>query len=100
MANIRNLKGIGEAKAKLFAALDIESTSDLLHYYPRTYSDRRKNAPLSSFKNIEDICAPFKVLSAQGIKARVVPFRVARRRRANVDRERDDLIGVRWEFAF
>lgn len=72
MANIRNLKGIGEAKAKLFAALDIDTVSDLLHYYPRTYSDRRKNAPLSSFKNIEDICAPFKVLSAQGIKARAL----------------------------
>ncbi|MBQ2312968.1 MAG: hypothetical protein II183_02265, partial [Elusimicrobiaceae bacterium] len=70
MANIKNLKGVGEAKAKLFAALDIETTSDLLHYYPRTYSDRRKNAPIGSFKHIEDICAPFKVLSAQTIKAR------------------------------
>ena len=70
MANIRNLKGVGEAKAKLFAALDIDTVSDLLHYYPRTYSDRRKNAPLGSFKHIEDICGCFKVLSAQGIKAR------------------------------
>ena len=68
--DIKHLKGIGDAKAKLFAALDIETISDLLHYYPRTYSDRRKNAPLSVYKNIEDICAPFKVLSAQSIKAR------------------------------
>lgn len=72
MGNIKNLKGVGEAKAKLFAALDIETVSDLLHYYPRTYSDRRKNAPLSVYKNTEDICAPFKVLSAHSIKARAL----------------------------
>ena len=72
MGNIKDLKGIGEAKAKLFASLDIETISDLLHYYPRTYSDRRKNAPLSVYKNIEDICAPFKILSAQSIKARTL----------------------------
>ena len=72
MPNIKNLKGIGEAKAKLFNALDISTVSDLLHYYPRTYSDRRKNAPLSAFKNTDDICAPFKVLNAHSIKARAL----------------------------
>lgn len=35
--NIRDLKGIGEKTAKLFAKLHIETVEDLLEYYPRDY---------------------------------------------------------------
>ena len=45
MSSVQYLKGIGPAKAKLFERLEIFSVADLLHYYPRTYQDRRENAP-------------------------------------------------------
>ena len=65
MPDIKTLKGIGPAKAKLFAQLDLTSVSDLLHYYPRTYQDRRLNAPLSVFKRQEQICGVFTVIRTQ-----------------------------------
>lgn len=47
--NIQYLKGIGEARAKLFGKLGIKTISDLLYYLPRTYEDR------SQIKNISDL---------------------------------------------
>ncbi|WP_428897444.1 ATP-dependent DNA helicase RecG [Parelusimicrobium proximum] len=41
MTDIKYLKGIGPARAKMFEKLDIATVSDLLHYYPRVYQDRR-----------------------------------------------------------
>lgn len=71
MSAIEHLKGIGPAKAKLFERLGISSVADLLHYYPRTYQDRRENAAaelnppsLTVFKG--------KVLRTQLIPARSV----------------------------
>lgn len=71
MSAIEHLKGIGPAKAKLFERLGISSVADLLHYYPRTYQDRRENATaelnppsLTVFKG--------KVLRTQLIPARSV----------------------------
>ena len=71
MSAIEHLKGIGPAKAKLFERLEISSVADLLHYYPRTYQDRRENAAaelnppsLTVFKG--------KVLRTQLIPARSV----------------------------
>ena len=43
---IRSLKGIGETRAKAFARLDIETASDLLGFFPRTYEDRGNVAKL------------------------------------------------------
>lgn len=37
---IQSLKGIGPAKAKIFAKLGIRSVEDLFYYYPRTYKDK------------------------------------------------------------
>ena len=45
MSSVQYLKGIGPAKAKLFERLEIFSVADLLHYYPRTYQDRRGKRP-------------------------------------------------------
>ena len=70
MPDIKNLKGIGPAKSKLFAQLELSSVSDLLHYYPRTYQDRRIDAPLSQFKRIENVCGIFTVLRTQSIPVR------------------------------
>lgn len=45
--SIRYLKGVGEARAKLFAKVGVETIYDLLTYFPRAYEDRTK---------IVDIC--------------------------------------------
>lgn len=39
-ARITALKGIGEARAKLFAKLGIETVEQALYHYPRAFSDR------------------------------------------------------------
>ncbi|MBQ5973349.1 MAG: hypothetical protein IJL69_04045, partial [Oscillospiraceae bacterium] len=39
--DIRTLKGVGDAKAKLFAAAGIRTVGELIAYYPRDYEDRR-----------------------------------------------------------
>lgn len=67
MPDIKSIKGIGPAKAKLFAQLDLTSVSDLLHYYPRSYQDRRLNAPVSTFKREEQICGIFTVIRTQTV---------------------------------
>lgn len=70
MPDIKFLKGIGPAKAKLLAQLDLTSVSDLLHYYPRNYQDRRLNAPVSVFKRAEQVCGIFTVIRTQTIPAK------------------------------
>ncbi|MDR1123910.1 MAG: ATP-dependent DNA helicase RecG [Elusimicrobiota bacterium] len=70
MADIQYLKGVGPKKAFLFAGLDIATVSDLLHYYPRAYQDRRPDAPLSEFKKTENVCILASVIDARLIPAR------------------------------
>ena len=70
MADIKYIKGVGPSKEKLFNNLEIFSVSDLLHYLPRTYSDRRKNAPLGNYRQTEDVFGLFKVIESNTIRAR------------------------------
>lgn len=72
MPVITNIKGIGPAKAKLFAQLDLNTVSDLLHYYPRTYQDRRQDAQLSQFKRVENIAGIYTVIRTQSIPAKAL----------------------------
>ncbi len=69
---IQYLKGIGPAKAKLFERLEIQTVQDLLHYYPRTYQDRRLNTTPNEYN--ADALTIFKgrVLSTQQIPAKSV----------------------------
>ena len=69
---IQYLKGIGPAKAKLFERLEVQTVQDLLHYYPRTYQDRRLNTPPNEYNS--DALTIFKgrVLSTQQIPAKSV----------------------------
>lgn len=69
---IQYLKGIGPAKAKLFERLDVQTVQDLLHYYPRTYQDRRLNTPPNEYN--ADALTIFKgrVLSTRQIPAKSV----------------------------
>lgn len=72
MSGIQYLKGIGPAKAKLFERLDIFSVADLLHYYPRTYQDRRENAPQNGLNPPSLVVCKGRVLRTQTIPARSV----------------------------
>ena len=72
MPAITNIKGIGPAKAKLFAQLDLNTVSDLLHYYPRTYQDRRPDAKLSAFKRAESVAGIYTVIRTQSIPAKAL----------------------------
>lgn len=72
MSSIEHLKGIGPAKAKLFERLEISSVADLLHYYPRTYQDRRENAAAGELNPPSLTVFKGKVLRTQLIPARSV----------------------------
>jgi len=48
-STIRYLKGVGEAREKLFKKLDIETLRDLIEYFPRAYEDR------TVFKKINEL---------------------------------------------
>lgn len=72
MSDIQYLKGIGPAKAKLFERLEISSVADLLHYYPRTYQDRRENAPNAGMNPAALVVFKGRVLRAQTVPARSV----------------------------
>ena len=48
--SIQYLKGIGPARAKSFAACQVETIEDLLYYFPRRYEDRTNFAKISELK--------------------------------------------------
>ena len=72
MADIKYIKGVGPAKSALFNHLDIFTTSDLLHYYARTYQDRRPSKNLNQFKDTQSVCFKAQVLRTQVIPARTI----------------------------
>ena len=47
--SIKELKGVGDKNAALFARLGIESVYDLILYFPRTY---KKMPPLSKVNEL------------------------------------------------
>ena len=72
MADIKYIKGVGPAKSAMFNRLDVFTTSDLLHYYARTYQDRRPNKNISDFKDTQSVCFKAQVLRTQVIPARTI----------------------------
>ncbi len=72
MTQIQYLKGIGPAKAKLFDRLEINTVEDLLHYYPRTYQDRRLGVPPNLYNADDRVVFKGRVLRTQTIPARSV----------------------------
>ncbi len=69
---IQYLKGIGPAKAKLFERLEIATVHDLLHYYPRTYQDRRLNTPPNEYNSQALVVFKGRVLRTQQLPAKSV----------------------------
>lgn len=53
--SIRYLKGIGDARARLFNRVGIFSINDLLEYYPRQYEDRTKIKKINELLD-EELC--------------------------------------------
>ncbi|HUT85473.1 MAG TPA: ATP-dependent DNA helicase RecG [Elusimicrobiales bacterium] len=49
--SIQYIKGVGPGRAKVFERLDVATVDDLLSYYPRTWHDRRLNAPVKLFED-------------------------------------------------
>ncbi len=54
--SIQYLKGIGEARAKLFAKLGIKTVGDLLFHFPRQLEDRREIKAISDLMDGETVC--------------------------------------------
>ena len=78
---IRYIKGVGEAREKLFAKLGIQTLSDLLEYFPRTYEDRTQLKKIGSLFVGESACvraaaATAPQLSGTGSGRSLVKFRV------------------------
>jgi ATP-dependent DNA helicase RecG len=69
---LSQLKGVGEAQTKKFAALNIHNISDLLDYYPRRYEDYSKLTKLKDLKPGK-VSFSAKISSAKGrrLKARM-----------------------------
>jgi ATP-dependent DNA helicase RecG len=51
---VTKLKGVGDARAKAFDALDIDSLLDLLQHYPRRYIDRTNEATIAELRPGEE----------------------------------------------
>lgn len=65
--NIKYVKGIGEARAKLFAKLGIFSVEDLLLHLPRALEDRSETKSISELMDGETVCV--KASLASGVKS-------------------------------
>ncbi len=55
-ASIQYIKGIGEARAKAFARLGINTAADLLFHFPRGLEDRSEIKPISELMDGETVC--------------------------------------------
>ena len=54
--NIKYIKGVGEARAKLFNRLGIFTVHDLLYHLPRNYEDRSVIKSISELMDGETVC--------------------------------------------
>ena len=54
--SVRYLKGVGKARAELFASMGITTLYDLISYFPRTYEDRSRIVPISELQVDEPAC--------------------------------------------
>ena len=63
MLDIRYLKGVGEARAKLFAKKNIKTVEDLLYFFPRGHEDRSKTKQICACEIGETVCIDATVFS-------------------------------------
>lgn len=61
---VRNIKGIGDARAKLLKKLGIVTLRDLVSYYPRAYEDRSEFRPIDTLRPDDIACVRALVVLA------------------------------------
>ncbi|MGE4282628.1 MAG: ATP-dependent DNA helicase RecG, partial [Clostridia bacterium] len=69
--DIRNIKGVGEARAKLLNRLGIYTVEDMLYHFPREYEDRTKVKKIADLMDGETVCikaAAFSRMSENRIR--------------------------------
>ena len=54
--DIRYIKGVGEARAKAMAKLEIQTLRDLICFFPRAYEDRTVIKPIAMLMPDETVC--------------------------------------------
>lgn len=64
---IQYVKGIGEARAKLFARLGIRTVSDLIYHLPRACEDRSEIKQIAELMDGETVCVSGSL--AQGVRS-------------------------------
>lgn len=72
--DIKYIKGIGEARAKLFSRIGIHTVSDLISHIPRSYEDRSQIKKIAELTHGDTVCVEASL--ADGIKT----FRTSGRR--------------------
>jgi len=68
---VQYLKGVGPVTAKKFSRLGIETVNDLLHYYPRDYSDRRNLKKIAELSDGEKAGVLAQVETARSVRLRM-----------------------------
>lgn len=63
--SIRFLKGVGEARAKSFQKLGIDTVSDLLYFFPRAHEDRSEQKTIDECADGETVCVT--AIAATGV---------------------------------
>lgn len=81
--DIRFVKGIGEARAKLFARLGIVTVEDLLLHLPRSFEDRSQTVEISNLTDGDTVCVRGSL--AEGVKSYRARNRIAVTRTAVSD---------------
>ena len=54
--DIKNIKGVGEARAAAFRSVGVSTVGELLRFYPRAYEDWSKITPISQCITGESVC--------------------------------------------
>lgn len=54
--DIKNIKGVGEARATAFRSVGVSTVGELLRFYPRAYEDWSKITPISQCIIGENVC--------------------------------------------
>lgn len=63
MGDIKNLAGVGEARAKSFEKRGIKTVEDLLYFFPRGYEDRKETKEIADCCGGENVCIKGQVMS-------------------------------------
>ena len=61
--NITALGGIGPKRAEFFRTLGVSTVNDLLHFYPRTYENRKNVKKIAELKDGDTVCVRARAVS-------------------------------------